>query len=195
MRGGRNYWADSICFAVWSRIRAHLVIQPRHRCQMHLPELFSGVLRKGIAEIKKAKLPLYTFAFYHDHESQAVSICADSEANSRRVVCKINEYSAQHFIREIAAGDLEAASLWQANIGRSLSLGDFAVVNAARTNLPSKAIKSNFYLEMVRAVMAVQSRIAVLAPRGDRLVFACSGENAEVGYVWSLEKVLDPRTE
>jgi len=40
---------------------------------------------------------VYTFALYHDHESAAVSVCVDTEANSRRVVAHTNRYNMKHF--------------------------------------------------------------------------------------------------
>src|SRR5258708_2523137 len=97
--------------------------------------LFAEVLSNAIDEVRERGTPMYTFAFYHDHESAAVSVCVDTEENSRRSVAKSNAYGIKHFAQAIAAGDLKSAALWNANTGRSLSLGDFALVNVARANL------------------------------------------------------------
>jgi hypothetical protein len=149
-------------------------------------KLFSEVLTSAIAEIQERQAPVFTFALYHDHESSAVSVCADTEENSDRVVRSINAYNMKHFINAARAGDLKSASLWQANIGRSLSLGDFSLVNLARRSLGATRVNDQFYVEMVQSVMAVQNQVSALSPKAQRLVFACSGANSEVAYVWSL---------
>jgi hypothetical protein len=153
---------------------------------MTASELFERVLEGALTEVRAKATPVFTFAFYHDHESRAVSVCIDTEENSRRSVLSTNTYNMRHFLRAIADGDLEAAALWQANIGRSLSLGDFALVNVARADLGSVRVGKQFYLAMVRSLVAVQLQVAALAPQPERLVFACSGPNDEPAYVWSL---------
>ena len=54
----------------------------------------------------------------------------------------------------MAKGDLKDAALWQANVGRSLSLGDFAIVNAARTDIGEVPVDDRFYVLMAQAVVA-----------------------------------------
>lgn len=154
---------------------------------METASLFAAVLEQALRDIAAKNLPVYTFALCHDHESETVSVCADTEECSARTVAAINRYNASYFAKAIASGDLKGAGLWQAYIGRSLSLGDFALVNAARAPLPPGAIDDDFYLSMVRAVMFVEKRVAALSPYPDRLLFACSGTNAEVAYVWSAQ--------
>jgi hypothetical protein len=149
-------------------------------------KLFSEVLADAIAEAKQREVPVFTFALYHDHESSAVSVCIDTEENSSKVVQSINGYNVRHFIRAAQGGDLKSASLWQANIGRNLSLGDFSLVNLARRRLGTIQVNDQFYVEMVQSVIAVQGQVAALSPKAQRLVFACSGAESEVAYVWSL---------
>src|SRR5687767_4198389 len=96
---------------------------------------FTGVVTAAIEVVRKQSVPVHTFAFYHDHESGAVSVCVDTEENSRRVVADSNRYAMKEFAKAIERGDLENAARWQANVGRNLSLGDFALVNVARTEL------------------------------------------------------------
>jgi len=91
-----------------------------------------------------------------------------------------------YFEQAVAGGDLAQAALWQANVGRSLSLGDFALVNAARTDIGELQIDDQFYVLMTQAVVAVQERVAALAPHPDKLVFACSGPDDEVALVWAM---------
>jgi hypothetical protein len=149
-------------------------------------QLFALVLESALAEARERNVPVFTFALYHDHEAAAISVCVDTEQRSDKVVRSINAYNMRHFLRAVQAGDLETAALWQANIGRSLSPGDFEWVNLARAPLGEVQVDDQSYVEMVRSVVARQDAIAALAPNPDRLVFACSGPEDEVAYVWSL---------
>src|SRR3982750_3530417 len=60
-------------------------------------DFFVSVLRDAIAHPRAEAVPVYTFAFYHDHESGAVSVCVDTEASSARQVRATNRYNAKHF--------------------------------------------------------------------------------------------------
>jgi hypothetical protein len=153
---------------------------------MSTAELLSSVLHRALAEVRQKSIPIYTFALYHDHESSAVSVCVDTEENSGKNVASTNRYNMKYFMQAIAAKDLKSASLWQANIGRSLSLGDFTLVNCARTDLGKTKATPAFYLAMVEALVSVQSDVVALSPNPERLVFASSGPNDEVAYVWSV---------
>ena len=62
---------------------------------MSAASLFHEVLESALSEIESSGLPVFTFAMYHDHESGAVSVCADSEENSARAVASMNAYNAQ----------------------------------------------------------------------------------------------------
>ena len=148
-------------------------------------QLCAEVIEKAIAEVKAREVPVFTFALYHDHESGTVSVCVDTEENSRKVVQSINSFNMKYFMKEVQSGDLKSASLWQANIGRSLSLGDFELVNLARTKLEEVEVDDRFYVEMVQSLVAAQRNISALAPEPGSLVFACSGADDEVAYVWS----------
>ena len=146
-----------------------------------------AVLSEAIEVARRESVPLYTFAFYHDHESAAVSVCMDTEANSTRSVVLSNAWSNGHFRKAIDAGDLKQASLFQANVGRSLSLGDFALVNVARRSLPAEfRINKQFYLLMLRCVIQREVQLSRLSPLPDRLLFCCSGPQDEVAYVWCI---------
>ena len=148
--------------------------------------LLAEVLKNALSEVREKAIPVHTFALYHDHESNAVAVCVDTEENSRRSVAAENRFSMKYFMEALAHEDLEEASRWQANPGRSLSLGDFALVNVARTDLPRIRSKKKFYLAMVQSLISVQEQIAALSPEPSQLAFVCSGPDAEVAYVWSL---------
>jgi hypothetical protein len=147
--------------------------------------LFDRVLSEAITAIRREGVRIHTFAFYHDHESDAVSVCVDTEESSKRLVVSSNAYNQKYFWPAVEKGDLEDAALWTANIGRSLSLGDFALVNLARTDLPPGPRPKDFYLEMVRALHAKEEEIVGLASSPESLLFCASGPNAEVGLTWA----------
>jgi hypothetical protein len=155
--------------------------------EMNRLSFFTSVLNSALLDVAAKKLPVFTFALYHDHESGAVSVCVDTEENSNRSVVSMNRYNMRYFMQALTNGDLKSAGLWQANIGRSLSLGDFALVNAARTSLGNLTVDGGFYLDMMKSLVAVRDQVAALAPEPERLVFACSGANDEVAFVWSYE--------
>jgi hypothetical protein len=147
--------------------------------------LLSGVLDNAISELRRDPIALYTFAFYFDHESLAVSVCADTADNSKRVVEKMNRPNNKYFTRAVQSGDLVEAALWQANTGRSLSLGDFSRVNIARRDLNDIDLGADFHLLMVRALLDRTADILKLATDPTTLLFACSTADDEVGLVWS----------
>lgn len=150
--------------------------------------LFADVLSRAIAEIRTAGTPVYTFAFYRDHESAAVSVCVDTKQNSARTVASMNEHGMRYFAEAVANGDLETASLWNADTGRSLALGDFTMVNVAQTDLGGIRLGDDFYLKMIRAVMACEAEVAALAEVKGELLFCCSGPKDEAEYVWPESK-------
>jgi hypothetical protein len=127
----------------------------------------ASVLREPISELRQKRLDVYTFALYFDHESKAISICADTASNSAATVRGINTYNRKYFDPAVAAGDLKAASLWCSSIGRSLSLGDFVARNLARTPVKGSIIGNEFFVGMLRALMDAESGIAT--PGVDRI--------------------------
>jgi len=142
-------------------------------------------LRAALTELRTRAVDPYTFAVYFDHEGAMLSICVDSELNSRRQVQSQREYSRKHFERVLRSGDAGELALWQTNIGRNLSLGDFELVNLARCDAGVPEIKSEHVLEVVHAVEAVRGEVLSLTSAPSDLVFCCSTEEDEVGLVWS----------
>lgn len=144
-----------------------------------------SVLASAVAELEERSFPVYTFAFYRDHESGAISVCADTKVTSEKSVLGINQYNWRHFRKAVESNDLKSAERWQCNIGRSLSLGDFELVNVGRADLPSVFDEADLYLEMVNGLIEFQDRVLNLAPVREQVVFACSGPLDEVQLVWS----------
>lgn len=155
-------------------------------------QLFATVLAQALQMVEDRSLPVFTFALYHDHESAAVSVCVDTRANSRQVVHEMNAYNMRYFLKAVEAGDLRTAQSWQANIGRSLSLGDFAAVNLARTDIDGLEPDDDFYRAMVAAMVACHDHVRAVSEDPDSTVLACSGPDDEVALVWSLPPVLAP---
>ena len=143
------------------------------------------VIGAALDEATKDGHRIYTFALYFDHESPALSICMDTKENSIRQVREQNAYSAKYFQKFIGAGDLEQAALWQANVGRNLSLGDFARVNVARTPLAQADLSQDDFLSLIRSVIGHEREIRKLAEIADELVFCCTSPTNEVGIVWA----------
>jgi hypothetical protein len=149
--------------------------------------LFDDVLSRAIAEVRDRGTDVYTFAFYHDHESAAVSVCVDTEVSSARSVVGQNLFRTKHFATAVAEGNLRRAALFGANTGRNLSLGDFALVNVARTDLGRVRPDDHFYLAMIRAVRRREREIVALTSDPLRLLFCASSADDEVGYLWTPE--------
>ncbi len=151
------------------------------------PQFLDSVVKAALAKLRADPIPLYTFALYHDHESAAVSVCADTKESSLASLRRSNNWSMRYFAQHVRDGKWEDACLFQANVGRSLSLGDFARVNVARTDLPpGVATNNSFYLAMVGAIVANQEYILELAPEREDVIFCCSGPDSEVALAWSV---------
>jgi len=146
-----------------------------------------GILADALAQVRAAGVSVYTFAIHFDHESHALSVCVDTIEKSRSTVASINVYNSRYFHKAVASGDLKGASLWQANIGRSLSLGDFHLVNVARRDLPTDIeVSSEFFVCLVQALVSIESEVAAISTAPEALVFCCSGMENEVEYCWAL---------
>ena len=136
---------------------------------------------------KASNIDIYTFAIYHDHESGFVSVCIDTKKNSEQRLEDSNKYSMKHFRRTIDEGNLDEAVLWQANIGRNLSLGDFEAVNIAEREIGETSIDDVFYLSIVKALQNEARKILRQSTFGSSLLFCCSTAEEEVGLTWVQE--------
>ena len=164
----------------------------------NVTELFERVIKVALAELRGDRVPVYTFALYHDHESAMVSVCVDTQEYSRKHILESNQWTLERFAGFIADGNIKDASRFRFDTGRSLSLGDFAHVGLAETDLDlGLETDDAFYLGMVRAILANQDEIVSLAQKPEEVVFCCSSADSEVGPVWGafpkLESDRKPR--
>ena len=143
---------------------------------------FSKLIETALS--KASGIDIFTFALYHDHESGFVSVCIDTKENSEIQLAKSNTYSMKNFRKAIENGQPEQARLWQANVGRSLSLGDFQAVNVAELTINDDLTNGDLYLDMVRAVQEKAPDILQQSTHKSSLVFCCSSADEEVGLVW-----------
>ncbi len=151
-----------------------------------MKDIIQKTVSAGLKHVEKNVVPVHTFALYYDHESHAIAICIDTEENSHRVVNEINEYNYKYFQKYAVSGNLKQAALCQANIGRNLSLGNFAFVNIGRTELDIENPKEEFFALLLQTLVARQEEVAKFAIDRERLLLCCSGLNDEVGFVWSV---------
>jgi hypothetical protein len=145
----------------------------------------TSVLGDAISELRLRQTDVYTFALYFDHESSAMSVCADTIENSAITVRQTNNYNRKYFDPTVESGDLQAASLRSANIGRSVSLGNFVVKNLARTQVARADIGEEFYRGMLRALMQAEDKVVTLSSNKNTLLLCCSGPSDEVEFYWS----------
>jgi hypothetical protein len=146
----------------------------------------ASVLEEAISALRQKAIDVYTFALYFDHESPAISVCADTAANSAVTVQQMNTYNRKYFDPAVTLGDLQAASMWCANIGRSLALGNFVVKNLARSSVDGGEVGEEFYRGMLRALLNVEDKVATLTSNRASLLLCCSGPSDEVEFFWSL---------
>ena len=146
----------------------------------------TGVIKTALLELADEPVHVFTFAFYHDHESNAISVCIDTMESSERSIRAGNHWANPRFRDHVLKGDWDQARSFQSEHGRSLSLGDFARVNLARTDIPDEIVTDEtFHLEMVRAVIRNEDAILRFAQTPEDVLFCCSSVDSEVGMVWS----------
>jgi hypothetical protein len=146
----------------------------------------ASVLEEAISALRQKAIDVYTFALYFDHESPALSVCADTAANSAVTVQQMNTYNRKYFDPAVTSGDLQAASMWCANIGRSLALGNFALKNLARCSVDDADVGEDFYRGMLRALLNVEEKVATLTSNKASLLLCCSGPSDETEFYWGV---------
>ena len=144
--------------------------------------LINDVIETAVAELQNARI--VTFALYFDHESSALSVCADTEANSAKCVAETNAFTLPRLTKAIDGGDLDGAALWQGTTGRNLSLGDFAHVNVARQDVPPELVDEGWFVAMAQGLMRHTDAVLRLCAPDALPVFAVSTATDEVGLVW-----------
>jgi hypothetical protein len=128
---------------------------------------------------------IVTIALYFDHESPALSVCADTLESSDKHTDSSLTWNYGQFAQALNAGDVEDAALFNASVGRSLSLGDFALVNLARRELDTDDDRKVIFEALAKGLHRNMNRCLGVCDPNQRIVFACSTQNSEVGLFWS----------
>lgn len=77
--------------------------------------------------------------------------------------------------------------MWQATVGRSLSLADFAWKGLGQRSLGKLARAANLHEAMLLASLKVAAKVAAIASDREALLFTCSTPDEEVGLVWTAD--------
>lgn len=152
--------------------------------EYNLNSILDEMINESLQIIKKENASIYTFAFYHDHETEAISICIDTEENSNKQITSSNDYSKKYFQENLKNGDMKSLQLWNFNTGRNFSLGDFSYVNIVYKKLDKRFITPDMYLNMIKSIERNKSKILTYSQSSKKVVFCCSSENNEVEYIW-----------
>ena len=152
--------------------------------------LLDGVVERALAEVAHRCIKIHTIALCHDFQGQTVSVYVDTRDNSEQQVREENRYSMKHCLHAIEIGSLREATSWQANVGRNLSLGDFAARDLARTEIPPGLLfwrtPRVAIMSMAQALMRFQDEIRRLSLDPVHTLLACSGRQEDVEFVWAL---------
>jgi hypothetical protein len=149
---------------------------------------FDMIIDKALNVLFDKKTDIYTFALYYDHEGWAVEACADTIYNSQRAVRASNAFRREQFFAAIENKDLEGATSWNSNTGRSFSLGDFQYKMLGWEPIKAPNNSAPFYRAMVQALIRNSHKIAALTRNPEQLVLCCSTKNSEVGLFWFHEE-------
>jgi hypothetical protein len=158
-----------------------------------LNSVLSSVLQRALDALKKARADVYTFSFCHDRARGAVFVCADSALSSRRVIGKLNRSSMKRFANAVQKRDLEAALMWQATVGRSLSPQEFLWPNLGRRSLGKFKQAPELHEAMLLTAIQVVPKVVELTVDSEALLFTCSTADEEVGLVWTADAATKPR--
>lgn len=158
-----------------------------------LDKLVKSVLQRALLELENAGADVYTFALHHDSEHGALSVCADTATNSRRVLRKINRQSMKRFAAAVRKRDLEEALVWQAAVGRNLAPRDFAWTDLARRSLGRYKRAPLLHATMLQSALQFSPQVAALTSDREALLFTCSNVEEEVGFVWTADAAVQPR--
>lgn len=152
-----------------------------------LDTFLSAVLDQAITALNKARADVYTFAFCHDRERGVVFVSADSEANSRRAVREINRASMKQFAKAVRKRDLDEALVWQASIGRNLSVSEFEWAHITRRPLGKHKHAPTLHEAMLLSALEHAPKIIALSSDPETLLFTCSTPDEEVGLIWTAD--------
>lgn len=148
---------------------------------------FDKVIDDALQILFEKGTDVFTFALYYDHESFAVSVCADTRGNSLAVARQMNDFAAARFRAAIASKDLDQAGNWARVAERSYALGNFSFGSLGWKAIKAPKNSAPFYLAMVKALQRNAPKIASLSRNPESLVFCCSSKNSEVGFTWPYQ--------
>ena len=144
----------------------------------------SEVLDEAIGVCTSDEIDLFTFSFYLDHESRAVSVCIDTDENSFAQVREQNRRTGARFAELMADPEAGDVALWQPNLGRNTSLGDFTYVNLARRAYVFPHSHRSVSDALLRTLFERQAEIVSLSRRPDQLLLSASTPDDEFGICW-----------
>ena len=151
-----------------------------------LENQISQVLERAVSFASEEQINVYTFSFYLDHESRAISVCIDTRENSKNKVIEENSYNSEYFHKCIDEMDLEGAQMWCANPGRNLSLGDFRYVNVGREDLLESSSDEKVCEAMLKTLIEFEGVVSRLTEKPDELLLSCSTADDELGLTWTV---------
>jgi hypothetical protein len=157
---------------------------------IELQTWLSTVLECAIDELHSQHADVHTFAFCLEPGGRAVSVYADSETNARRVVHALNRASMKRFVKAVHRRDLDEASMWQASVGRNLSLRTFAWKRLARCTLGKYSQAPELHEAMLLAALQQTPKVLELSSDPEQVLFTCSTPDEEVGLVWTGDAAL-----
>jgi len=146
--------------------------------------ILDKMVSDSLKSISDKSTSIYTFAFYHDHESDAISICIDTEDNSEKEVISSNKYTQKYFKDILKNNDIDSLKLWNINTGRNFSLGNFTFVNVVYVKLEKIYFTKSLYLSMINCIERNKKNILAHSKYPQKVVFCCSSEKNEVEYIW-----------
>lgn len=158
-----------------------------------LETILSAVLQRALDALKQARADVYTFSFCHDRRRGAVSVYADTEVSSRRVLGALNRSSMKRFAKAVQQRDLDEASMWQASVGRNLSLAAFSWRNLARRTLGDFKHAPELHEAMLLAAIECAPKVVALTSDRETLLFTCSTADEDVGLVWTADAAIKAR--
>jgi hypothetical protein len=146
---------------------------------------FDDMVKEALALVIEKNINIYTFAYYHDHESSCIGIGIDTEENSNKLVKSSNEFTKKYFYRYLEDEDLNSLKSFCFNAGRSFYLGDYTYRNIVYKKIPEEYKSSKkMYLEMIKAINSNKEDILKFSDKPENIFFSCSSEDNEVEYIW-----------
>jgi hypothetical protein len=152
---------------------------------MYITDPLETLIRASISRIEEAKIDVYSYSFYFDHESKRrISICIDTNNNSKEAVSKSNKFTEKYFTKYLQEGDYDYVN-FSANSGRNYSLGDFKYANMVSFEYENDLDYSGPYiLRVIKTVVSHQDEVTKFSTNPEEVLFSCSTKDDEYGISW-----------